>query len=1246
MIDKKYIKEYINFFATSAIRSRGSRLYKNNAVTLGSYDDKTDVYFFRVQGTKVYSTVVKGLHDKNLQVSCTCPYDWGGLCKHSVAALNYLMNNDALLLAEENANDQKKKKRVVVHRKSDDPVVIDDYKNLTYELLEKFTSKNTYNNIFYSDLEIVDFEREPSRIIFKLEKQDPYSYKKSVQVFFELKDDKLYVTSTEGNKVKAGMLRLAEAYSLNYLIDSGESRFFVEFMSEKYELTKKQVTEEYGVKLSDFDKYFKFEITPRGITIVKRKEAFGLLAINTDEPLMTEIISQLEKSSDEQVTAVLGKQEKKLKVGFLIRKIDTFYSDENEYEYVAIYGKPNKADTRLISRLGELAFEKESNILITEEQRNIISLIDDYSQMVDPQKSFSLSKLIFDHLLKEKFVYVAYDKSIGTNNLSRYIKWEFNLSDRPVKFILRVFDDGDFIGVRLKCLLEGEEIDVKNLKTEYSDSKLIFYKNKFYHISNYKDSLLWENFVEAKVVKTHKRQLLSKVIHPLSGDFDVVFDKNTFNVSVVELDFRKKQVYLTEKDDMIIIRLQVVYDNDVEVLLEKEGGILVEDDKSGGLIQYIRNLDLENEFLNEVADLHPLFNDQKNLKFFYISYNDFVKDLWFYKFFEHLSANRIEVFGLKDLKKFNYSPHKGKVVTNISSGQDWFDVNVQVNFGDEKVSLKDIRDAVINKRRYVQLKNGSVGILPEEWLYKLEQFFRNASQVDRDVVRISKLRFSVIDELFEDLDQDEIVKEINEKKKRLKQFTKIEDVKVPKAIKAELRHYQKEGLNWLGFLDEMKWGGILADDMGLGKTLQILTFLQRIVKYNKAPNLIIVPTTLLFNWRKEIEKFAPKLKAFYYYGIDRVKDSKGFKDYHIIFTTYGILTRDIEILRNVAFNYVILDESQAIKNPASRRFKAAMLLKAKNRLALTGTPIENSTFDLYAQMTFVNPGFFGSVSLFKDVYSNPIDRQGNDQMAKELQKLINPFVLRRTKEKVAKELPPKTEDVIYCEMGVSQRRVYDAYRNEYRNKLLNKIQEDGLGKSKIMVLEALTRLRQICDSPLLLNDDSVSVSDSIKINEVITHITTKTANHKVLLFSQFTSMLALIKEELDKLLIPYEYLDGSSTSKQREKSVMNFQTNEELRVFLISLKAGGTGLNLTAADYVYIIDPWWNPAVENQAIDRCYRIGQDKKVFAYRMICKNTIEEKILDLQAKKKKIAGDIIQIDETIMKTLDLNDIQFLFE
>jgi SNF2 family DNA or RNA helicase len=435
--------------------------------------------------------------------------------------------------------------------------------------------------------------------------------------------------------------------------------------------------------------------------------------------------------------------------------------------------------------------------------------------------------------------------------------------------------------------------------------------------------------------------------------------------------------------------------------------------------------------------------------------------------------------------------------------------------------------------------------------------------------------------------------------------------------------------------------------MGLGKTLQILTFLQHQVNNNKKDtHLIVLPTTLVFNWQDEIKKFVKNLKVLVHTGINRDKDTKKFAKYNLVIITYGVLMNDIEFLKNFKFNYVILDESQAIKNPQSKRYKAALLLKAKNRIALTGTPIENNTFDLYSQMNFVNPGFLGSQKSFKEEYSTPIDKERDENSTTELHKLIKPFLLRRTKEQVATDLPPKIEDILYCEMETEQRKVYEAFRNKYRDYLMGKFDEQGLNKSKMYVLEGLTKLRQICDSPQLLSGDDVFTSESAKIKILLTHIEDKTNNHKVLVFSQFVKMLDLVKVELERRNISYEYLDGKSSGKQRKESVENFQSDDSIKVFLISLKAGGTGLNLTAADYVYLLDPWWNPAVENQAIDRAYRIGQDKKVIAYRMISKGTIEEKIMNIQSRKKKISSDIIQTDDGIFKDLSQDDIMELFK
>lgn len=352
---------------------------------------------------------------------------------------------------------------------------------------------------------------------------------------------------------------------------------------------------------------------------------------------------------------------------------------------------------------------------------------------------------------------------------------------------------------------------------------------------------------------------------------------------------------------------------------------------------------------------------------------------------------------------------------------------------------------------------------------------------------------------------------------------------------------------------------------------------------------------------------------------------------------------DVELLQKYKFNYIILDESQAVKNPDSLTSKAVRLLKAKNRITMTGTPVENNTFDLYSQMEFLNPGFLGGGEFFKSEYANPIDKFQDKEKAAELRKLIYPFMLKRTKEEVAKDLPDKTETILYCEMGKKQRKVYETFREKYRQQIADKMATEGMNKSSFLILEALMKLRQICDSPALLSDDADYGNESAKLDEITREIEENASNHKILIFSQFLKMLDLIKAHLEKNNIPYEYLDGQTTD--RADRVNRFQSDQNCRVFLMSLKAGGVGLNLTEADYVYLIDPWWNPAVEAQAIDRTHRIGQTKKVFAYKMICKDSVEEKILLLQQRKKDLANDLISAEAGFIKKLSQDDIIDLF-
>ena len=1236
MKSRSYLTDYIQLMATSSVKRRGEELYASGAIKEVQYNERSQHWTFNVQGTNLYEVVIHDSGKTIWDVSCTCPYDWGGICKHEVAALLYI--HDKRIKTGEIISPQtkpvKKKAKKIKQRTGKDPFLLPDLTKINLKFIEDHYYSIGLLRTMYNYKLTFDAEFLENSIAFYI--YDVYENEFVITIYKE--KDQFFIKSNQYRKVNEDRLTKHEAFVLLAILESPSPDLLDMYFNNKYEKIKQKVLKDFGLpEDTDFDKYFRFDFHYKyGFKVIKHIDAAGLIPAYKED-VNTYFYNFFQQVTEPEIHLPKIKKKELRLLAFVVDSKVIY--DDLAIEIIPIIGKPNKKRDAIIGKIDFFDYQdlNDYQIELNENQKKLIELID--REEYRGENHFKDLKQIMFLLAKEQFVYKRED--IYSERILKKDLQPVKVSDQPANLLFSISEDEQFIHARLR-IKAGDKLIVPEAEDiEYYVKGIVPDEDIYYFFKNAQAGIfLYQQIDDFYMVKSNKEVFFEKIILPASKQFDVEFTDNVFDYETVELDFSEKQIYLSEEDDYILIKPQVVYGNGKEVLLSYQADIL--EKHNGKVIVYKRNYELEADFLNQIIDLHPDFAKQASEHVFYLHYEDFMKDMWFFRFFEQMQQADVEVFGFKSLKNFKYSPYRGKITTSIQSGQDWFDVNLDISFGDQKVSLNDIRKAIVNKQNYILLKDNSVGILPKEWLHKLEKYFRNG-EIKENKLKISKLRFSIIDELFDKIDDSKILEELANKRRMLMQFKEIEKVKVPKSIKAELRNYQKEGLNWLNFLDKMKWGGILADDMGLGKTLQILAFLQ--LKKTKKANLIVVPTSLLFNWQNEIQKFAPKLKAYYHYGSDRTKDISIFDQYHIVFVTYGILLRDIELLKDYTFEYMILDESQAIKNPASRRFKAAVLINAKNKLALTGTPIENSTFDLYAQMSFVNPGLFASLKQFRDSYSNPIDKDGDEQVAKELQKIINPFVLRRTKELVAKELPPKVEDVIYCEMETEQRKIYDAYRNKYRNKLLEKIEEEGLGKSKFMVLEALTRLRQICDSPALLKDDEIPLTDSVKIKEIVLHITEKTANHKILIFSQFVEMLSLIKTELIKRNIEFEYLDGKSSTAQREISVNNFQNNDDLRVFLISLKAGGTGLNLTAADYVYIMDPWWNPAVENQAIDRCYRIGQDKHVFAYRMICKNTIEEKIVNLQQKKKKIASDIIQTDESIMKNISINDIKNLF-
>ncbi|WP_247236661.1 DEAD/DEAH box helicase [Telluribacter sp. SYSU D00476] len=701
----------------------------------------------------------------------------------------------------------------------------------------------------------------------------------------------------------------------------------------------------------------------------------------------------------------------------------------------------------------------------------------------------------------------------------------------------------------------------------------------------------------------------------------------------------EKFIYLSDLGEYVLINPVMRYgDIDIPVLTKRQ---IYTQDIRGNLFGVTRDGRAEDEFIALLIQQHPDFWEQMEnpLQYFYLHKTRFLDESWFLDAFEEWTAARITVLGFNELKGNKLNPHKAKVSIYIASGLNWFNALVDVRFGRKKASLKQLHKSVKNKSKFVQLDDGTLGILPEEWLSKLEAYFASG-ELTEEAIHIPKTNFTAVENLFEAHMVDQQVREeINQYKSKLSNFTSIALVPLPKDLKATLRPYQWQGLSWLNFLDSFGFGGCLADDMGLGKTVQIIAFMLHLrEKYGRATHLLVVPTSLIHNWEEEISRFAPSLKVLVLHGLNRAKNTKAFDEYDVVITSYGTLISDVTFLKGYEFSYVFLDESQNIKNISSQRYKAARLLQSRNRIAISGTPIENNTFDIYAQLSFACPGLLGTRTYFKNTYAIPIDRFKEKRSAEALQDLIKPFVLRRTKKEVASELPDKTEVVLYCELGAEQRKVYDAYEREFRD-YISATNEDEITKNGMHVLRGITKLRQICNSPLLLNDEKIHGDTSSKIERLLDQLRGISRAHKVLVFSQFVSMLDLIRKELNKEKIKHAYLTGST--RNRSEVIEQFQQDEETRVFLISLKAGGTGLNLTAADYVFLVDPWWNPAVENQAIDRIYRIGQEKNVIAVRLICPDTVEEKIMQMQQNKARLTMDLISTDESFFKSLTKEDL-----
>ena len=595
------------------------------------------------------------------------------------------------------------------------------------------------------------------------------------------------------------------------------------------------------------------------------------------------------------------------------------------------------------------------------------------------------------------------------------------------------------------------------------------------------------------------------------------------------------------------------------------------------------------------------------------------------------------IVGQSESDEKRYFLGESSILIEVRENIDWFDIYAVIRFGPYEITFQELRKHIMRRQTEIKLPNGEVAVIPEQWFLDYSELFafsEEGSEQENIVLRKHHLA------LVQDLQNGSLAQvTMSRKLQKLRDFEEIEDHPVPLKFQGQLRPYQKAGYNWLHFLNKYGFGGCLADDMGLGKTVQTLAMLQA-QKENgqEGTTLLVMPTSLIYNWEMEAKRFTPGLRVHLYTGTGRNKDVSRFKNYDLVLSSYGIVRLDIKELQKYYFNYVILDESQAIKNPGSNIAKAVRELKSRRRLILTGTPLENSTMDLWSQMHFINPGLLGNQSFFRNEFLNPIEKKQDESKTGKLYSIIKPFILRRQKTQVATELPDKVENIRYCTMTEEQSEKYEAAKNYYRSHILDQIDLHGVKKAHFVLLQGLTKLRQIANHPSMVDEDYKDGSG--KMEEVLDMLQNAIGEgHKILVFSQFVKHLSLVRKYLDAEKIPYAYLDG--TTKDRQGQVEGFQNNPKLRIFLISLKAGGVGLNLTKADYVFMLDPWWNPAIEQQAIDRAHRIGQENRVFTYKFITKDTVEEKILALQQHKVGIADSLITTEESFVKTLSKEDI-----
>lgn len=667
---------------------------------------------------------------------------------------------------------------------------------------------------------------------------------------------------------------------------------------------------------------------------------------------------------------------------------------------------------------------------------------------------------------------------------------------------------------------------------------------------------------------------------------------------------------------------------------------------NGELYAIHRDKEEEQAFSNYLKSLHPSFNRQIN-GYYYLSFDEAKKKNWFLNAFHEWLDKDIQPVGMDLLTHFRYSAHPiATAFRFVKEERKHLEFFMKVTFGKEEATLTELKKLLISRQQYVLLKDNSMGVLTEEWIKTYGVFIKHG-QISRNSILIPSWIFIAIAE--KDQEQGEWRVAFSSEwwhKWQQWQDASSQIMPAPTSLKAQLRPYQHKGFEWMSLLCEIGGGALLADDMGLGKTLQTITLMLHLKENSSQPRfLIIAPASLMVNWQKELEKFAPELSSYIFHQQQRNLELLYEGHVKVVITSYGTARSAIDELSLIHWDLVVLDESHHIKNAGTLTAKAMVQLSSDARIALSGTPLMNNTEELYSQINFLLPGLLGSLEFFRKEYAHPIDREQDPDKTKALQKITQPFILRRTKQQVATDLPEKIESVIWCTMPPQQATCYEMEANAIKRSIYTEIRDKGFQKSKMNILTGILRLRQICSSPSIAKDLEFPTKESIKFDLLMEEIR-GLGKHKALIFSQFKEVLHQLAAKCEEEGILYYRFDGETPPAERHQLVDAFQQDDNpVQILLMSLMTGNAGFNLTKADYVFLVDPWWNKAVLDQAIDRTHRIGQDKTVFAYKMICKNTIEERILQLQQRKQSISDELISEDSGFVKQLTEEDVQFLF-